>query len=98
MEQIKSKIPKDADEYNKFKIIYEIIAKAADYDSSGCIGNDEYIDGAEELTRSLHGVLVEGRAVCAGYALTIEQCSKYNDIDARYASGCAYGDPNKGHA
>ncbi len=98
MEQIKSKIPKDADEYNKFKMIYEIIAKAADYDSSGCIGNDEYIDGAEELTRSLHGVLVEGRAVCAGYALAIEQCSKYNDIDARYVSGCAYGDPNKGHA
>ena len=98
MEQIKSKIPEDADEYSKFMKIYEIIGKAANYDRSGCMGTDEYIEGAEKLTRSLYGVLVEGRAVCVGYALALEYCLKYNGITAKQVGGYAYDDPNKGHA
>lgn len=99
MEQIKSQIPENASEYEKFNIVYNIIGKAANYDYSGCIDNEQHVEGAEAVTRSLEGVLIHGRAVCAGYALALEQCLKYVGIDAKYISGMAeVGEESGGHA
>lgn len=89
MEQIKSQIPENANEYEKFKIVYTIIGKSANYDNSGCGGSKEYIEGAKFITRSLDGVLLQGRAVCAGYALALEKCLKYVGIEAKKVSGMA---------
>ena len=98
MELIKSKVPAKASEYTKFKKIYEIIGKGANYDFSGCWDSEKYVFEAENLTRSLKGVLLEGRAVCAGYALALEQVLKYNGIEAKVIGGYAYGKPINGHA
>lgn len=99
MEQIKSQIPENASEYEKFNIVYNIIGKAANYDYSGCIDNEQHVEGAEAVTRSLEGVLIHGRAVCVGYALALEQCLKYVGIDAKYISGMAeVGEESGGHA
>ena len=89
MEQIKAQIPENANEYEKFKIVYNIIGKSANYDNSGCVGSKEYIEGANFITRSLDGVLLQGRAVCAGYALALEKCLKYVGIEAKKVSGMA---------
>lgn len=98
MEQIKAQIPENASEYEKFRTVYNIIGMSANYDHSGCIGDEEYIPGAERLTRSLKGVLLEGRAVCAGYALALEKCLKYVGVDAKQVSGYAFGKPENAHA
>ena len=98
MEQIKSQIPEDADDYKKFRTVYEIIGKSANFDYSGCKNKEEYVEGAENITRSLKGVLLEGRAVCAGYALALDQALKYNGIEARKVNGYAYGNPKLAHA
>ncbi len=98
MKQIKSQIQSDASEYEKFKMVYNIIGKSANYDHSGCQGSREYVEGAENITRSLKGVLLEGRAVCVGYALALEKCLKYIGIDAKHVSGYAYGKKENAHA
>ena len=96
MEQIKSQIPKNANEYEKFKSVYTIIGKSANYDNSGCLGSKEYIEGASIITRSLDGVLLQGRAVCAGYALALEKCLKYVGIEAKKISGIANNGKEEG--
>ena len=99
MEQIKAQIPENANEYEKFKIVYNIIGKSANYDNSGCVGSKEYIEGANFITRSLDGVLLQGRAVCAGYALALEKCLKYVGIETKKVSGMAnIGKVEGGHA
>lgn len=95
---IRDSIPKDASELDKFLLVYKSIAMAADYDRSGCVNDEEYIEGNEETTRSLKGVLIDGRAVCRGYALALYNALKYVGVDCKIVDGYALNDPRLGHA
>ena len=98
MEEIKLKIPNNVDEYTKFKIIYDILAKAAKYDHRGCGDEAEFEEKEFFRTRSLAGVLLRGRAVCYGYSLALKYVLNYNEIDANMVSGYAYNSIDEKHA
>lgn len=98
METIKKSIPEDATDLQKFMSVYRAIGLSTDYDRSGCIDSEEYIEGSEKITRSLKGVLLEGRAVCVGYALALEKTLQYVGIEAKKINGYAYNNPELGHA
>lgn len=95
---IRDSIPEDASELDKFLLVYKSIAMVADYDRSGCMNDEEYIEGNEEITRSLKGVLIDGKAVCRGYALALYNVLKYVGVDCKIVDGYAYNDPRLGHA
>lgn len=97
METIKKSIPENATELQKFMSVYKAIGLLADYDCSGCINSEEYVEGGEKITRSLKGLLIEGRTVCVGYALALEKILQYVGIEAKMVSGYTYNDPNSGH-
>lgn len=99
MEEIKSKMPNNADEFTKFKIVYEILSKAAKYDMGGCMDSPKFEKEKLYKTRDLMGVLHRGRAVCYGYALALKYVLDFNHIDATLINGYAHNDPiNEGHA
>ena len=65
MQTINSSIPPNATELEKFMVVYKAIGISADYDRTGCEGNENSTSERVNLTRSLKGVLLEGRAVCS---------------------------------
>lgn len=94
MENIKNSIPKDATDLEKFMTVYKTLGMAADYDYSGCDGKEDDMNE----TRSIKCALIDGRAVCVGYALTLMHVLKYVGIDARCVSGLFIGETGKiGH-
>lgn len=86
-DKIKSEIPKNASEIEKFMYIYKTIGKFADYDRAGCADEDFSTQEAIDLTRSLTGVLIEGRAVCRGYSVALMYLLRYVGIDCNLISG-----------
>ena len=98
LQTIKSSIPEDATELQKFMAVYKAIGTIADYDDSGCRGNENCTHESRVATRSLKGVLLEGRAVCVGYSLALAHALQYVGIDARCVHGYVYGDQTLGHA
>lgn len=90
LEEIKKSIPENATELEKFLTVYKAIGMSADYDNSGCRGHELSTEEGVHLTRSLKGVLLDGRAVCAGYSLALKYALQYVGIEAKRISGHAY--------
>ena len=74
------------------------MADYIDYDSSGSLKSEQYIEGNDRSTRSYKGVLIYGKAVCRGYSLALSGVLDYVGIEARIVNGIAYGDKNENHA
>ena len=98
MQELKENIPDEYNELEKFMYIYKSIAMYVDYDKSGCVFTELYMDGHENSTRSLKGALMQGKAVCVGYALVLKCCLEYIGIEAKQLGGYCYGNPKFGHA
>ena len=68
--------------------------------------NDKWQEASEEYERrmkeirknpaGLYGGLIEGKAICAGYALILHEASKYVGLKSLYVGGCELG--KSGHA
>lgn len=81
MEEIKDSIPENSTDLEKFLFVYNVLGKNIVYDKSGCQDNELYTEEAGRSTRSLMGTLINGRGVCEGYALAVEQVSKYVGLE-----------------
>ena len=78
-------LPPDADDYAKAKYLYEYIAENTEYDHAslyGGAGDDQASD-----SQTIAGVLVNKRAVCAGYARTLQYFLQKLDIPCVYVTG-----------
>lgn len=84
MKLIKKLIPKDANEFEKFMTVYCILSNYMDYDASGN-GDVKYEEKIR--TRSLYEGIINGRACCQGYALTLTQVLDYVGIEAKIIGG-----------
>lgn len=84
MEDIKARVERYASELEKFLAIYKIIAMSAYY----------HDDEDMNTTRSLKGVLIDGKAVCYGYAVTLLYVLKYVGIEAKIVSGFGHKAPH----
>lgn len=103
MEAMKQNVGKKSADEDKFLSVYKSIGMYADYDRSGCVNSEEYIKGNDKLTRSLRGVLLQGKAVCAGYAHSLQYCCDYIGIEAPEVGGQCLDKngeiiPNSNHA
>lgn len=98
MQELKTNMLDEYNELEKFMHIYKDLAMYIDYDKSGCVFTELYMDGHEKSTRSLKGALIQGKAVCVGYALVLKYCLEYIGIEAKQLSGYCYGNPKYGHA
>lgn len=58
---------------------------------------DNYTEQLSKLTRSLKGALLEGRAVCYGYALALRHALNYVGVNAKIVAGNSL-DNSGGHA
>ena len=81
MEEIKDSIPENSTDLEKFLFVYNVLGKKIVYDKSGCQDNELFTEEAGKSTRSLMGTLINGRGICAGYALAVEQVSKYVGLE-----------------
>ena len=89
MKEIIDGIPKDASDFDKVSAIYKSIGELCFYDRSGCIGDEEYIEGRENITRSLRGGFIENKLVCRGYALNFKKLADELGIESTIISGTA---------
>ena len=110
IEELTADIPTDMDEANKFYKVYSRITGMMTYDYN-CIRkqdkakskmnwwSDEYREQLKVIRKNpagLYGGLVEGKAICAGYALILNEALKYVGIKSQYVRGFAPG--GGGHA
>ena len=99
IETIKQSIPDNATDLEKFMTIYKSIGMSADYDRAGCMENEKFTSYMGSLTRSLKGVLIDGRAVCAGYSVALKYALQYVGIETKFIEGDAHvGNEEGGHA
>ena len=94
MECMKENTKDCNEDIDKFLPVYKSIGMYADYDNSGNKESEEYIEGNENLTRSLRGVLLRGRAVCLGYAHALYFCLDYIGVESSQVSGGIYDNKN----
>ena len=68
IDKIISRIPSDANELEKFAYVYSQLGKIIDYDFVACKSkcNENY--NLRKNSANLYGGLVDGKAVCTGYA------------------------------
>lgn len=71
-------------EYRKVKLIYDYICDNVKYDTT-----DSY-----SLNYTAYGALIEGKAVCAGYADLFYRLALEAGLDARVICGDGYGGPH----
>lgn len=101
IEELTADIPKEMDESNKFYTIYSRIIGIMTYDHN-CVekqkkildkNHNDYNKCLKELNNirrnavSLYGGLVNGKAVCAGYALILNEVLKYIGMKSQYVVG-----------
>lgn len=98
MIEIKNILNEKETDAEKIFEAYKILGKNIEYDNSGCIDKEEYIEGRERITRSLYGCLVEKKGVCTGYSLTLKKILNSVGIQCIEICGYAYNDPKLGHA
>lgn len=98
LEEIKSFIPKNANDVTKFMVVYKWIGIHADYNFSAMgmelLNNYSYQESRKEImriARSLLGVLIEGKAVCEGYSWALATCLDYIGMTARVVGGNLHG-------
>ncbi len=109
IEELTADIPKEMDEANKFYTIYSRITGMMTYDND-CINarrklqrnrtalsSNKYNEEMKKIRKNpagLYGGLVDGKAICAGYALILHEALKYVGMKSQYVWG--YG--ARGHA
>lgn len=88
--EIIGSIPEDADDYEKMLIVHDAIAEGCVYDHEGADRNEN------GLFHSAYGALVDGKAVCSGYAEAFGYIMGLLDIESGICSG--YTEGNGYHA
>lgn len=112
IEELTIDIQEDMDEANKFYKIYSRITEMLTYDDNcirqqdqarDIYTNDKWEEAYERRMKEirknpagLYGGLVDGKAICAGYALILNEALKYVGIKSQYVRGFIPG--NEGHA
>ena len=83
-------ITDETSDYDAAKTVYENIIKLTDYDHIGLEKEDsgKSSDKPDDL-RTIYGVLVNRKAVCAGYAKTTQYLLNRLGIECTYVSGTA---------
>lgn len=79
VEEVMSKVPENASDYDKVKLIYEYIIDTIDY-----------VYGCED-DQNLYSALVNRKSVCAGYSKATQYLLQKLGIQALYVSGIANG-------
>jgi hypothetical protein len=94
LEEIKNLIPQNANDITKFMSVYKWIGLHASYSfrARGKYITNEFSfekerKKIERITRSLLGVLIEGEALCEGYAWALVTCLNYIGLPARVVAG-----------
>ncbi len=89
MRAIESNIPQDWNQFQKAKYIYEELARNIEYNHN----QDEY---KSQKPSSLKG-LIEGKAICAGFALIYKDMMDRQGIECNYVRGIADSRDNSKH-
>lgn len=87
LEPIREQAFQAKSDIEKFAIIRKIALMRSSYDYSGVISSEQFKAGREIDTRSLKGILLEGKAVCSGNALGFSIIAEYVGIRAKYING-----------
>ena len=95
---IVAKIPENANDIEKTKLIYDILGERISYDYSGCLYDDNYVEGRDIITRNLVGTLLENKGVCVGIARTVDALLKEVDVKSQVVSGNVPNIEDSGHA
>ena len=77
MVEIDKMLPKDADEYDKIKFVYEYLVDTV-----------TYVDDAPD-NQNIYSALVNKETVCAGYARAYQYILNHWDVQCTYVSGMA---------
>ena len=86
-------ITEDTSDYDAVKTVYENIIKLTDYDHIGLKKEDSGKSSVKpDDLRSVYGVLVNRKAVCAGYAKTTQYLLNRLGIECTYVSGTTNDD------
>lgn len=96
LEDIREQTLKAESDIQKFSIIRKIALMSSEYDESGVVRAEKFKKGREFDTRSLKGIFLEGKAVCAGNALGFSIISEYVGLNAKSVVGKSAVD-NYGH-
>lgn len=85
-------IPADADDYGKSKYLYEWLASNVVYDSSTvtAYGVDENAD-THSRAQTVEGALLDGRAVCGGYASAYQLLMQRLGLQCTMVTGTGNG-------
>lgn len=97
LEPIKEQTIEAKSDIEKFAIIRKIVLMSSKYDYKGVIDSKEFEKGREIKTRSLKGIFLEGKAVCAGNALGFSIISEYVGLDAKCINGYTISNREEGH-
>lgn len=89
MKLIESSIPKEWNQYQRAKYIYEVLGKGIEYNHN----REEY---ATQRPSSLAGIL-DRKAICAGYSLIYKEMMDRQGIQCDYVRGIGYT-PNRTRA
>ena len=86
-------IPADADDYGKAKYLYEWLATNVLYDHTvaatiAAEGGDESV---HDTAQTVEGALLQGRAVCGGYASAFQYLMQAQGIQAVFVTGSGNG-------
>ena len=83
-------LPDDADDYTTAKCLYELLAKSVSYDfESAALPEGE---AGRNDSQTVFGALVNGRAVCGGYASAFQYLMKQRGLPCTYVTGTARGE------
>lgn len=82
MKIIESSIPKEWDQFQRAKYIYEVLGKGIEY-------NHNRADYATQRPSSLAGIL-DRKAICAGYSLLYKEMMDRQGIECDYVRGIGY--------
>lgn len=97
LEPIKEQSLETENDLEKFAMIRKIALMSLKYDYSGLINSDKFKEGREMITRSLKGVFLEGKAVCAGNSLGFLVMSEYVGLKAKCIGGKTIDTDSRGH-
>ncbi len=89
MAEVDKSIPQDTNDRDIKRIakVYSMLGKNISYDDNGLIRERGYVEGNREKAVSLKGALFEGKQICAGYALVLEQTLECMGIECSRVSG-----------
>lgn len=94
LSEFESGITNDLADYDVAKIIYKNIIQLVDYDSLSLEKESENSDDKPDDLRSIYGVFVNRKAVCAGYAKATQYLMNKYGIECTVVTGTTKKDSN----